>query len=381
MIFRTLERLTESAHWFTNVCYSKAMAESEKEKIESDVRELEKDEDVRRELEHTGGEKPDNKRPKVPAKHKLEISTYIVLLIALGVFYYLLRFGYFDFAARYTATLERITLGLMAIALVLIVMRIARVALIQPLENNAARYNLNRVATLLTAVSIFLIALSVLFASWYTAFVSFGLISLVLGLALQTPISSFIGWIYILVKVPYQVGDRIKIDDATGDVIDISYTDTTLWEFGGVLSTDHPSGRIIRFPNSKVLNSIIYNYSWPLFPYIWSEIKFQVAYQSDLEFVAKVMRETAAEEIGEAMMEHVRTYRELLEQTPVDELEVKEYPAVVFRVNENTWLEAIIRYLVEPRRSGQVKTRLIREMLKRLNAEPERVMFPKADAR
>ncbi|HTK38363.1 MAG TPA: mechanosensitive ion channel family protein [Pyrinomonadaceae bacterium] len=357
------------------------MAESEKQKRRSEVKELEKDEDVRRELEHTGGEKPDDERPKVPGKHKLEISSYIVLLIAFGAFYYLLRFGYFDFAAQYASTLQRFTLGLMAIALVLIVMRIARVALIQPLENNAARYNLNRVATLLTAVSIFLIALSVLFASWYTAFVSFGLISLVLGLALQTPISSFIGWIYILVKVPYQVGDRIMIDNATGDVIDVSYTDTTLWEFGGVLSTDHPSGRIIRFPNSKVLNSIIYNYSWPLFPYIWSEIKFQIAYQSDLEFVAKVMRETAAEEIGEAMMEHVRTYRELLEQTPVDELEVKEYPAVVFRVNENTWLEAIIRYLVEPRRSGQVKTRLIKEMLKRLNAAPERVMFPKADAR
>ena len=226
-----------------------------------------------------------------------------------------------------------------------------------------------------------MIVLSVLFASWYTAFVSFGLISLVLGFALQAPITSFIGWIYILIKVPFQVGDRIKIDDATGDVIDVSYTDTTLWEFGGILSTDHPSGRIIRFPNSKVLNSIIYNYSWPLFPYTWSEIKFQIAYQSDLEFVAKTMRDTATEEIGEAMMEHIRIYRELLAQTPVDELEVKEYPAVVFRVNENTWLEAIIRYLVEPRRSGQVKTRLIKEMLKRLNAEPERVMFPKADNR
>ena len=357
------------------------MAESEKEKRKSEVEKLEKDEDVRRELEHTGGEKPDDKRPKVPTKHKLEISSYIVLLIALGIFYYLLRIGYFDFAARYTATLQRFTLGLMAIAFVLILKRIIGVTLIQPLENNVARYNLNRIVTLLTAVSILMIVLSVLFASWYTAFVSFGLISLVLGFALQAPITSFIGWIYILIKVPFQVGDRIKIDDATGDVIDVSYTDTTLWEFGGILSTDHPSGRIIRFPNSKVLNSIIYNYSWPLFPYTWSEIKFQIAYQSDLEFVAEIMRDTATEEIGEAMMEHIRIYRELLAQTPVDELEVKEYPAVVFRVNENTWLEAIIRYLVEPRRSGQVKTRLIKEMLKRLNAEPERVMFPKADNR
>jgi len=69
------------------------------------------------------------------------------------------------------------------------------------------------------------------------------------------------------VRTPYRVGDRIKIGDATGDVIDVSYLDTTLWEFGGeYLSSDHPSGRLIKFPNSNVLNEAVYNYSWPLFP-------------------------------------------------------------------------------------------------------------------
>ena len=102
-----------------------------------------------------------------------------------------------------------------------------------------------------------------------------------------------------------------------------------------------------------------------------NDIKFQVAYQSDLAFVAKVMRETAEEEVGEAMMERIRTYRELLQQTPVDELEVQERPVFVFRVGQNTWIEAIVRYLVEPRRAGPVKTRLIKKMLERLNTEPE----------
>ena len=32
----------------------------------------------------------------------------------------------------------------------------------------------------------------------------------------------------------------------------------------------------------------------------------------------------------------------------MDELEVKEHPVVHFRVSENTWLEAIVRYLVPP---------------------------------
>jgi small-conductance mechanosensitive channel len=178
------------------------------------------------------------------------------------------------------------------------------------------------------------------------------------------------------------VGDRIKIDEATGDVIDVGYLDTTLWEFGGdLLSTDHPSGRVIRFPNSKVLNSVVYNYSWPLFPYIWNEIKFSVAYESDLEFVAKTMQQVAEEELGEKMLKRVRTFTRLLAETPVDRLEVRERPTVVFRVNSNTWLDAIVRYVVPTRAAGRVKSRLIKKMLARLNAEPDKVMFPKADAR
>lgn len=352
----------------------------EKNEKQAEVEELKKDTDIRRALEQTAG----NKQVKKPVeiKHKFWIGIYLALLLGFGAIYYLLRLGFFDFAAQFVPLVQRLTVGAMAILLVLMIAKAVKAYLINSLHDAVTRYNLKRVVNLLSGVSIFFIVLSILFANWYTAVLSLGLISLVLGFALQTPITSFIGWIYILVKVPYRVGDRIKIGEATGDVIDVSYLDTTLWEFGGqYLSTDHPSGRIIKFPNSNVLRTSVYNYSWSLFPYIWNEVKFQIAYQSDLEFVAKVMREAADEEVGEAMLERIRTFRELLAQTPVDQLEVREHPAVLFRVNNNTWVEAIVRYLVEPKHAGQVKTRLIKKMLEQLNAEPSKVMFPKGDAR
>ena len=224
--------------------------------------------------------------------------------------------------------------------------------------------------------------MTIISANWYTALVSLGVLSLILGFALQTPISSLIGWVYLLIRQPYKVGDRIEIGGARGDVIDVSYLDTTLWEFGGpYLSTQHPSGRIIKFPNSLVLNETVYNYSWPLFPYVWNEIKFNIAYESDLGFVAQAMKEVVEEEIGEQMMSLVSVYRELLQQTPVDELEIQERPVVHFRPSDNTWLEAMVRYLVHPKESGRVKTRIIKKLLDKLNAEPERVMFPRSNLR
>ncbi|HEU0251603.1 MAG TPA: hypothetical protein VFR12_01140, partial [Pyrinomonadaceae bacterium] len=77
----------------------------------------------------------------------------------------------------------------------------------------------------------------------------------------------------------------------------------------------------------------------------------------------------------------VEVFRQILGQTPVNQLEVQERPVVMFRVSENTWLEAIVRYLVNPKEAGRVKSRIIEELLTRLNAEPDRVMFPKGNTR
>jgi small-conductance mechanosensitive channel len=147
------------------------------------------------------------------------------------------------------------------------------------------------------------------------------------------------------------------------------------------MTGDHPSGRVIRFPNEKVLDEMVWNYSWPLFPYIWNEIKFFVAYQSDLKFIAETMQRLVEEEIGQEMLERVEVYRQVLARTPVDELQVRERPRVIFRVDDNTWISAIVRYLVPAREAGPTKSRLIPKLLAALNAAPEKVMFPKGDSR
>jgi small-conductance mechanosensitive channel len=349
--------------------------------MRAQVEQLKQQQDVREALNEAAAQPPPEK-PKAATKDKVWFGSYLILLVGLGVFYYLFGLRFFGLPRSVVDYLSRYTRGAMLIVLVLTLSKALQVYLIGKVHDPVNRFNLRRIQRLLIGLVVLFIIISVVFINWYTAVVSLGVVSLIFGFAMQTVLASFIGWIYILVRRPYRVGDRIRMGDATGDVIDVSYLDTTLWEFGGqYLSTDHPSGRLIKFPNSQVLSSTVYNYSWPLFPYIWNEIKFNVAYGSDLEFVGRVMQETAEEEIGEAMIERVSVYRELLEKTPVDELDVKERPSVVFRVSENTWVEAIVRYLVVPKEQGRVKTRLIKKMLARLNAEPERVLFPKGDAR
>jgi len=349
---------------------------------QTEVEQLKEQEDVKTALKQTTGTKVVAPKPVAKLGDKLWFGTYVLVLLGLLALNYFLGPNLIPTEIKYISTLRSLVVGGIFIVLTVALAKSIQVYWISQIENRPAQYNLMRVLNLLTFLAVVIIGLSILTANWYTTLVSLGVLSLILGFALQTPIASLIGWVYLLIRQPYRVGDRIEIEDARGDVIDVGYLDTTLWEFGGpYLSTQHPSGRIIKFPNSLVLSKIVYNYSWPLFPYIWNEIKFQVSYDSDLEFIARIMQQVVEEDLGEEMVDRVQIYRELLRQTPVDQLEIQERPVVHFRASENTWLEAIIRYLVHPKESGRVKTRLTKKLLEKLNAEPERVLFPKSNLR
>ena len=351
-------------------------------KDQAELEHLKEQEDIKTALKQTAGAQETAPKPVAKLGDKLWFGTYVLVLLGLLALNYFLGSNLIPTEIKYISTLRSLVVGAIFIVLTMALAKSIQVYWISQIENRPAQYNLTRVLNLLTFLAVVIIGLSILTANWYTTLVSLGVLSLILGFALQTPIASLIGWVYLLIRQPYRVGDRIEIEDARGDVIDVGYLDTTLWEFGGpYLSTQHPSGRIIKFPNSLVLSKIVYNYSWPLFPYIWNEIKFQVSYDSDLEFIAQIMQQVVEEDLGEEMVDRVQIYRELLSQTPVDQLEIRERPVVHFRASENTWLEAIVRYLVHPKESGRVKTRLTKRLLEKLNAEPQRVLFPKSNLR
>jgi small-conductance mechanosensitive channel len=337
--------------------------------------------EVRKELKRATGEKQSEKI-QARGRDKFWLLVHAFILAGCAVAYWLFSFKLIPLPESTLRFLARIVWGTALIVIVLAVTRIISVYALGRIEDSSTRFTLQRVLRLIVALAIGVIALAIIFVNWYPALAALGIGSIIIGLAVQTPMKSFIAWIYILIRQPFRVGDRIQIGDATGDVIDVGYLDTTLWEFGGkYISGDHPSGRLIKFPNEKVLDEIVYNYSWPLFPYIWNEIKFYVAFNADLEFISNTMQKITEEELGKEMIDRVQTFRDLLARTPVDELEVRERPRVIFRVSENTWLEAIVRYLVPPREAGRVKTRLIKKLLAALNAAPDKVMFPAGAAR
>ena len=94
---------------------------------------------------------------------------------------------------------------MLAIARAISVYGLARI------EDASTRFTLQRIAHLAIALAVAVIVISIIFVNWYAAIAAFGVGSIIIGLAVQTPMKSFIAWIYILVRQPYRVGDRIQI--------------------------------------------------------------------------------------------------------------------------------------------------------------------------
>jgi small-conductance mechanosensitive channel len=354
------------------------MNEKEKSGLES----IKGERDVQRALKQAKGKKKGFKI-KASTKDKISLSTYMLILLGLAVLKYILEIGTFlhldfvnNFLPQQLQLSEKLIQGAMTVVLLITLSKLIKVLFINGIEDPSTKFNLHRIINLLAGIILFFIIISILFANWYTAVVSLGLISLILGFALQAPLTSFISWIHIIITKPFKVGDRIKMGEATGDVIDIGYLETTLWEsVGENLSTDYPSGRIIRFPNSSILSTPVYNYSWPLFPYIWEEVKFFVALSSDIEFVSTTMRKMAEEEMESEFAEKILIYQEILKETAVDEKQVAGKPVISLRINDNAWMEASVRYLVEPKLAGELKSKLVVRILSEFKKHPDKVLI------
>lgn len=301
---------------------------------------------------------------------KYWIKVYAAVAVLLLALHYSLNLKVFHPWAEYVPFVEKLSMSLFLIAMIFLISKVITRLVSVRAHIEGDQYNLLRIIRLLAIVFSLIVVASFLFQNLYAAAVSFGLISLVVGFALQAPIASFIAWVYLIFRRSYLVGDRIQIKEFRGDVVSISYLDTSILECSGdYLVNDRRSGRIIRFPNSLVLKEEVINYSGPEIPFIWNETPIQVAYTSDLQFVEACLLAAATKD-----------FEERYPQFPITEHKLWE-PAVYFRINAFAWMEAVVSYPVEPADTTGRRNRILKLALPLMNGAPDKVQFPEGARR
>lgn len=209
----------------------------------------------------------------------------------------------------------------------------------------ASRYHMIRV----TGYVIGLAAVIVIARLWIQGIAGiatyFGLLSAGIAISLQDPLTNLAGWLYILIRRPFRVGDRIQVGTNTGDVVDIRPFRFIMLEIGNWVHGDQGTGRILHVPNGLVFKHSIANYD-EAFGYIWNELDVTVTFESDWR-LAKRTLEHILEGQSEKIDEHVR--KRVDEAAHVLHIKFPKLTPIVWTTVADCGVRLTMRYLCKPR--------------------------------
>lgn len=194
-----------------------------------------------------------------------------------------------------------------------------------------------------------------------------GLFAAGIAIALKDILVNIAGWIFMIWRRPFAVGDRIQIGNYAGDVIDVRLFHFTLNEIGNWVNADQSTGRVIHIPNGRVLTEVIANYSEG-FEYIWNEIPVMVTFESDWERAKSILLDIVkrdSEEIVKRAEESVRhsTKKFMIMYSTLT-------PTVYTRVGDDGVI-LTLRYLCEPRKRRVTEETIWEDVLRAFAKEPK----------
>ena len=150
-----------------------------------------------------------------------------------------------------------------------------------PVNDKKKFFRNRKIRIILTAISFILVFL--LWGEKLSGLITFiSLISAGLTIAVREIIFNFFAGMYINITRPFEIEDRIEIDDVMGDVISKHALGFEILEIGKRVYGEQSTGRIIHIPNSYIFTKTLKNYT-KVFKYIWDEIKVKIPLDSDIQ--------------------------------------------------------------------------------------------------
>ncbi len=264
------------------------------------------------------------------------------------------------------SVIEKLLLTLLVFVILWGIRRFVMGIVKQRTEDHKARYNWNKG----TAYIVYVIGVLIVSRIWFEGVQSLatylGLVSAGLAIALKDPITNVAGWLFIVWRRPFEVGDRVQIGEHSGDVIDIRIFQFTLLEIGNWVDADQSTGRIIHIPNGKIFTQDQANYS-KAFTYIWDELSVLITLESNWRKAKKILQEianshddlheNAREKLREASSRFLIFYNKL---TPI-----------VYTSVRDSGVMLQIRYLCEPRTRRFRKEKFWEAILDAFDNEPD----------
>lgn len=224
-----------------------------------------------------------------------------------------------------------------------------------PVNDKKKFFRNRKIRIILTAISfIFVFLLWGEKLSGLITIISF--ISAGLTIAIREIIFNFFAGIYININRPFEIEDRIEIDDVMGDVISKHALGFEILEIGKRVYGEQSTGRIIHIPNSYIFTKTLKNYT-KVFKYIWDEIKVDISLDADIKKTEEILYEIVFD--NETLKEIPKKMEDAVDEAILEyRIYYNNLDPIIYIKIEKSHIEMYLRYLVHPKKARGVQNEI-----------------------
>lgn len=233
------------------------------------------------------------------------------------------------------------------------------------IEDRGAQYRWRKNLTYFTVFLGLLIIGRIWFEALGSVATFFGLLSAGLAIALREPVSDLAGWLFIIWRHPFKVGDRIQIGEVKGDVIDTRVFKFSVIEIGNWIKADQSTGRVIHVPNHKIFSESLANYTSD-FQFIWNEIPVLITFESNWKKAKRILQEIADKHLEEFVRE---AEQQVKKATKSYLIYYRYLTPIVYTDVKESGINLTIRHLTDPRKRRSLSQSIWEDTLEAFNRE------------
>jgi small-conductance mechanosensitive channel len=258
------------------------------------------------------------------------------------------------------ATQNKIAATAVVVLAVVIIRRVILSVVWNRTHDARLRYRWQKGIAYVTSPLAILVIGRIWFAGFQSVATFLGLVSAGIAISLKDILVNLAGWIFIVWRRPFNVGDRIQVGTHAGDVIDVRLFQFTLNEIGNWVQADQSTGRILHIPNGKVLTDVIANYSEG-FEFIWNEIPVVVTFESNWEKAKQILLDIVTRDSADIVKAAEDSVRETTRKFMIFYTNLT--PTVYTALGESG-IMLTMRYLVQPRKRRVTEEKIWEDILR-----------------
>ena len=187
-------------------------------------------------------------------------------------------------------------------------------------------------------------------------------ISAAFTIALRDFIFNFFAGIYIKIAKPFNIEDRIEVNNYKGDVVNLNTLNFELLEVDNTNLAGQSTGIITHVPNSEIFTHPVRNYN-KAFDFIWNEITVNIPLDADIEKTRKVILRVVNK--NDVIKTNPEVFKKQVNDVSTDyRIYFNQYEPVIYMKVVGDYVEYTVRYSVDPKHARYVNSSIWKHILK-----------------